>query len=263
MDMAANPHAKYSQGVSDSLAVLPLLSRYSRVLLLTTIVVGVLAAIAMIILAILRWNFALSHFGPGVVGRWAALPLLTAAILLGTAFAALMYLTLRRHAFVRVGQSGLTYEIGRRRRHYPWSELCDLTQSVVRYGLPFWRWGTRSSLGVSTTSGRTLKFHGALHELEPFIHAIKQNLYPRRLQDYRDALAQRERLVFGPLECSAKALVYRKKMYSWDQVRSVDLEGGHLHVGLVTNSGNKRLQIPTSRIPNPDLCAQLLKNIEY
>jgi hypothetical protein len=65
------------------------------------------------------------------------------------------------------------------------------------------------------------------------------------------------------LQCSPNGLTYRKRRYGWNQILSVRLNAGNLVITVKEADRSKDLRIPTKKIANPDLCAQLINNIEY
>jgi hypothetical protein len=76
-------------------------------------------------------------------------------------------------------------------------------------------------------------------------------------------LGRKEAINFGPLACSADGLTYRQKLYSWDRVLSANLESGRLVISIKDGDRDRALRIPAKAISNPDLCAQLVRNMEY
>lgn len=240
-----------------------LLSHASRILLWIFIFSGLLGTGTAITIAILRWNFAFSHYGPAVVWQWSG-PALIAGMLSSLVwFAALLIWGIQRHHFAWVHVEGVTLERGKRRAHFPWEHLVDLKMSVVQYGLPFWKWGSRSSASLSTQDGKLLRFQGRIRDLNAFTNTIKHYLYPYRLREYRQMLEGKETINFGPLKCSADSLTFGKKRYTWDKVLSAKLDSGRLIISIKNGKGKETIRISAKKISNPDLCAQLIKNIEY
>jgi hypothetical protein len=240
-----------------------LLSHASRIILWILVILGLLGTGVAFTIAFLRWNFAFSHYGPAVVWQWAAPALIAGALFSLVWLAALLYWAIQRHHFAWVHAEGVTLQRGRRRAHFPWEKLVDLNLSVVQYGLPFWKWGSHSSASLSTQNGNLLRFQGRMRELDTFTNAIKHYLYPQRLREYRQMLEGKETINFGPLKCSSDGLTFRKKQYTWDKVISANLDSGRLIISIENDKGNATIQIPAKKISNPDLCAQLIKNIEY
>lgn len=243
-------------------AQLNLLSRGQRNILMLVFTLGLVGIIAAAIAAIIRWNFAFSHYGPAVVWYWTTPAIVLALVFFIITIAAGVAWSVRRTHFALVNAAGLTLQLGRRRRHYPWESLCDLRLSVVRYGLSWGQWGIRTSALLITEHGNRLRFRGSMAEMDPFTNTIKSYLYPIRLHDYRRALESQEPIDFGPLRCSPDGLTYRRQLYRWGSVVSARLEAGRITLTINQDGKAKVFHIPAGRIPNPDLCAQLLENIQ-
>jgi hypothetical protein len=244
-------------------AKLLLLSRGSRILLWVVFSISILATAIAMTFAALRWNYAFSHYGPAVVWQW-SMPGIVAGLIFSLVWlTALTIWIIRRNQTGFVHSGGITLQRGERRVHYPWENLCDLELSIVRYGLPFWQWGSQSSASLSTQRGKRLQFKGRIRDLEAFTNTIKHYLYPRRLHEYRQALEHKQTIEFGSLQCSPDGLSYRRQHIPWDKIVTVNLEGGHLNLSIQKERGVETLRIPANKIVNPDLCAQLIKNIEY
>jgi len=247
---------------TEARAQLKLLSRGQRNILLLVFSLGLVGTIAAIIAAIIRWNFAFSHYGPAVVWYWTTPAIIIGLVLLFITIAAMMAWSVQRNHIAFANSAGITLQLGRRRQHFPWESLCDLKLSVVRYGLSWGQWGIRTSALVITESGKRLRFRGSIEELEPFTNTIKSYLYPIRLREYRRALQSQKVIVFGPLRCSPDGLTYRRQHYPWDTVASARLEAGRITLTINQEGKPKVIHIDAGRIPNPDLCAQLLENIQ-
>ncbi len=255
--------SQFTAGDSDPRASLPLLSPRSRRLLWTSFALGLVGMLTGLVIALVRWNFAYSHYGPAVVWQWAATPSYAALLCAIVSFVALFNFLRRRQQVAVAHLEGLTLQLRRKRVHYPWQQLCDLSLNVVHYGLPFWKWSSQFTATLSTNSNQKLTFRGSAQALDAFSNTIKHYLYPLRLQDYRQTLERDETIAFGPLQCAKDGLTYRNELYRWDSVRAASLQSGQLVISVQSATGPKSVRIPAKRIPNPDLCAQLINRIEY
>jgi hypothetical protein len=244
-------------------AHLRLLSRGQRIVLWLVVALGLAGSMAAFIVAIIRWNFAFSHFGPAVVWHWARPALIAGLILFIIAIIVLMFWSFRRDHRVFTSAAGLTYHLGRRRKHYPWESLRDLKISVVRYGPSWGTWGLRTSVVVMTDRDKRLRFRGPMAELDVFTTAVKSYLYPLQLRNYRRALQSQETIHFGPLRCTPEGLMYKRRLYPWDSVIAAKLESGRLMISIRQAKATKKIHITAGRVPNSDLCAQLIESIEY
>jgi hypothetical protein len=244
-------------------AQLKLLTRGRSIFLFIVISLGFVGMIAGGIIAAIRWNYAFGHFGPAVVWRWAAPGLILGLISFLIALGAFILFRVRRGHIAFAHAGGLTLHLGRGRHDFPWETLQDLRLSVVRYGFPWWQWGSQSTALITTQQGKTLRLRGPLAELERFTGIVKHYLYPLRLDVYRKALASRQTIDFGSLQCTPSGLMYRRKLYSWDTIQSAQLGAGRLRLAIKKDGKTRSLSIPVSTISNPDLCAQVIMNIEY
>ena len=115
---------------------------------------------------------------------------------------------------------------------------------------------------MTSDQGKRLRFRGPFTTLDNFTQAIKKHLYPLRLETYRSALERNETITFGPIRCSPEGLQYRREIHPWKSIASASLQEGRLILVIQGKDGLKTLRIDAGRIPNPDLCAQIIENIE-
>jgi hypothetical protein len=80
---------------------------------------------------------------------------------------------------------------------------------------------------------------------------------------YREMMRSGEALTFGPIKLTQRGIVHRKRNEPWQNFRDVHLEGGRLLIEFQGSKGSRKISIPARRVPNVDLCVQLLRNIEY
>jgi len=226
------------------------------------IIACLLAAIASIALAIYRWNFAFSRFGPAVVWRWTR-PYLTAAIIL-LAFAALQAWLRRRERRHQVSthERGLLLRDGKKVMFVPWGSIEGIRIAVVRYGLPGWIWGARSQLTLVTNDSAEHRFTGALTDLHSLIGEIKAQVFPRLLHTYRARLEKRQAIEFGPIQLRPEAVQIRRKIIPWKDVSGAAIHGGRFQITYNTARGEASRTLPVRIVPNADLCKQLIESIE-
>jgi hypothetical protein len=227
------------------------------------IIASLLGAIASLSLALFRWNFAFSHFGPAVIWRWTR-PYLTAALVLA-AFALLQGWLRRRERRHQVSthEHGLLLRNGKRVVFVPWGSIEGIRISAVRYGLPGWIWGDRSQLMLETNDAARHRFTGALTDLHSLIGEIKTQVFPRLLQRYRTRLEGHQPLEFGPIRLFPDALQFRRKVIPWKRVRGASLHDGQFWIEFETDRGSATARLPARIVPNADLCKQLIESIEF
>jgi hypothetical protein len=244
-------------------ASLPLLTKRSRRRLILTFFLGSLLAVGTLIIAVFRWNFAFSHYGPVAVWNWAGPFLILSATLFLIGIIALVFWQVRRFDQAIANPSGLTILRGRKGRTFPWERFTDLRIDIVRYGFSWWTWGNSSSITVSSHEDRQLRFRGSPDDLEKFTKVVKEYLYPLRIADYREQMNSQQVIDFGALQCSPQGLTHRKQLFEWDSLQGTRLEAGQLILTVKRGESNKTIRIQTKFLSNPDLCAQIISNIEY
>jgi hypothetical protein len=244
-------------------ASLPLLSKRSRRILIMIFILASILAFVTILIAIIRWNFAYSHYGPAVVWQWSGLFLILSAVLLSIGIVALLSWQLRRSNRAIANPEGITLLRRGRGKTIPWTNFSDLRIAIVSYGFSWWTWGTQSTISVSTLDNRNLRFRGSAGDLEHFTRMIKHFLYPLRLTEYRERMNSQQVIDFGALQFSPQGLIYRKQRIHWDSILDSQLDAGLLILRIKQGDSIKFIRIPIKNLSNPDLCAQLISNIEY
>ncbi len=229
----------------------------------TVSMLGFLGAMAAFAWAIFRWYFAYHHFGPAVVGRWTAPVLILTLVLAAVgAIGLILYLSARSYHVIT---NELSLQI-KKRNHIvsiPWEEIKFVRSSSIRYGLAKFEWGNRSTLWVHTSNGQVFRFVNNLVDFNGLAETVKANLYPRYLARYRQDLNQGQSIDFGPIQLTPNGIVFGRKECEWSELEDVSLARGRLTI--TTNEGQriKSYSIPARKIPNLDLCAQLIQTIEY
>ncbi len=224
---------------------------------------GILGAIAVFAYAIYRWYFAYHHFGPAVVGRWTTPALILSLVL--AAFGAIgliLYLSARSYRVTTNEKSVLITK----RNHavsIPWEEIEFVRTSSIRYGIARLEWGNRSTLWIHTSNGQVFRFANNLTDFNSLAETIKANLYPRYLAHYRQDLNQGQSIEFGPVQLTPNGIIFGRKECHWSALEGVSLTRGRLTITMKDGKQMKSYSIPARKIPNSDLCAQLIQNIEY
>jgi len=230
---------------------------------LTVTTLGFIGAIAAFIWAIFRWYFAYHHFGPAVVGRWTT-PALILSLVLATfgAIGLILYLSARNY---RVATNEISVLITKRNHavSIPWEEIEFVRSSSIRYGVAKLEWGNRSTLWIHTSSGQVFRFANNLTDFNSLAETIKANLYPRYLALYRQYLNQGQSIDFGPVQLTPSGIVFGRRECHWSALEGVSLIRGRLTITVNNEARMKSYSIPARKIPNSDLCAQLIQNIEY
>ena len=216
-----------------------------------------------ILWSVYRWYFAFSRFGPAVVWRWATPAIGVSGLALIIAVSAALFLVLNRDRQILTSQDGLRLVNGGKRRSIPWSKISGLRSSASRYTLSRYDRNNHLRIFITTMEGEKITIPAHMTGLERLIAVIKEHLYPLAMNRYRERMKSGDPLEFGPLQLTRSGVVHRGRTEAWQSFMDVDLEGGQLTIEFQRASGRRRISIPARRIPNIDLCVQLLKNIEF
>jgi hypothetical protein len=237
------------------------LRRELRILYPTTAILGLLGMAATLALGVWRWYFAFRHYGPAVVLRWST-PALWASLGLGIVGLAGLVSTLRTSGlYVSVHPSGLTYKRGRRREAIPWTHIKHIHTAAIRYGLLGLVWGGQITLSLHTVDNRNLRLTQTLSDLKDLVETIKRNVYPSLLSQYRQGLSRDEPVSFGPLSLDRQGIRKGDQTVIWEDLEGVSLSRGVLEIQTHHRTQHSRIRIPTYRIPNIDLCVQLIQHL--
>lgn len=230
---------------------------------LAVTMLGLIGAIAAFAYAIYRWYFAYHHFGPAVVRRWTTPALILSLVLAAIgAIGLILYLSARSYRVV-TNETSLQIQKRNRAISIPWEEIEFVRSSSIRYGVAKLDWGNRSTLWVHTSSGQVFRFVNNLMDFNSLAEAVKAALYPRYLARYREDLNQGRSINFGPIQLTPNGIVFGRKECHWSTLEDVSLARGRLTITANEGQRMKSYSIPAKKIPNSDLCAQLIQNIEY
>lgn len=234
--------------------------RRMQVLTALACLVGAVAAWAV---AAMRAFIAYSEYGPLLVGRWAGPPaviglgLLLLGLILGWRAWRTARLRIRLHA------QGIAVVRGRRGRALPWDEVLTVWSRVERIGMPWVSGPSRQRLEIEASDGRRVRLTEQLEYFDLLSQAVKSRVYPGLLAAYTEAFNQGQPIAFGPLILHKQGLRNgRRGPFGWPQVDSVTLESGRLIIDLASPGRRSRWKLPAHRIPNVELCTQLIQEIQ-
>ncbi|MCK5053073.1 MAG: hypothetical protein KAR65_02270 [Anaerolineales bacterium] len=230
---------------------------------LAATLLGFTGGVAAFAWSIFRGYFAYLHFGPAVVGRWTTPSLiLSLVIALIGAIGLILYLSARNY---RVITNDICVQVWKRKLavSIPWEEIEFVRSSSIRYGVAIFEWGNRSTLWIHNSSGQVFRFANNLMDFNNFADTVKAKLYPGYLARYRQDLNQGQSIDFGPIQLTPNGIVFGRKECHWSALEGVSLARGRLTITVNAGKRMKSYSLPARRIPNSDLCAQLIQNIEY
>jgi hypothetical protein len=222
-------------------------------------ILGFLGMLVIIIIGFFRWRFAMNHFGPAAVWRWIN-PTLWAAMGLG--LIGLLSLFLRIHAGqleIQLSPMAITYREGRNLKVFRWDEVNRIYITSIRYGILKLSWSRKTEAILHFHDGQRLRIQQSFEKIETLLEKTKQYVYPILFNRYRNAFNRGNPIPFGPIILTPQGIVNGRKTLRWQELGEIDLQGGFLHLRPVQKSRGAKHSIPVHRIPNIDLCMQLLQ----
>lgn len=227
------------------------------------IVAGIALAACLISLGfgVWRWYFALTNFGPAVVWRWSWTALLTGVLLGLAALLAAVLAWRQRWPEVYAFRRGLSIHAGQGVARIPWDEIETIYSRSIRYGLPSMAWTGHATVTMHLRDGRRLKLSNVLADYELLIETIKSHIYPGLLARYVHAFNQGQSIAFGPLSLTQQGIQNGRQVLPWNEVQHASLREGKLIVEPDESSRGRRIRLPADKIPNVDLCVQLLQQL--
>lgn len=208
-----------------------------------------------------RWLFAFNNYGSAAIWRWTTPGLLT---VLGFASLGIfgLILTWRSRGFrISLHSSGMVYRRGRREETLLWDQIKRVHTSAVSYGFSSLAWGAQTTLKLYTNDGRQFRLTHALTDMSSLAETIKHQVFPGLLEAYRRSYNQGDALSFGPLSLTGTGVQRQDQVLPWDKLGRVSLGRGVLL--LEPNDGDRgdRIRIPAHRVPNIEICAQLIEHL--
>jgi hypothetical protein len=228
-----------------------------------------IGAVSLASIAVLAWAFAAyraylayTEYGPLLVGRWVTWPVVLGLVLAGGA----LWLAVRAwrtwHVRVRRHANGLAVLRGRRGRAMVWPDVRAVWSRAERTGLPGLSASRRLRLEVEANDGRRIRLDDSLEDFENLARAVKDRVYPLLLELYTSAFNQQQAIAFGPLRLSPGGLEDNPRApLAWSEVRGAQLASGRLMIRTTRPGRQSAITLPAHRVPNVELCAQLIQEI--
>ncbi|MGD8813482.1 MAG: hypothetical protein PVI78_03300 [Anaerolineales bacterium] len=224
-------------------------------------VVGLGGAVVMVTLGIWRAYLAFQNYGPALVWRWST-PSWIAAITLGVAGLASLFALWRWHDIaIRAYANGMAYRRAGHVEVFFWRQVRSIRISSFRYLLPILGTRTRSKITLVITGKRTIRLSGLFTDLEQLVKTVKKCVYPRLMSDYVKAFRLGQPTTFGPLTLTIDNIQHGKRSIPWEKVRGVEIARGRLTIQWKSNEHVSRLSIPTTKIPNAEICFQFIRRL--
>jgi len=229
--------------------------------LLILALIGLLGMLAIFSVGIWRWQYAANHFGPAVIWRWIA-PALFPALALGLiSTAALIHFLKIRRIEVQTSPMGITLRKGRKLYTILWKEVELIHTFSIQYGIPGLIWARKMEIVLQLKNGRRITFNQTLEDIEILINMVKHYIYPTLFRNLQLAFNQGEPIRFGPLILTSKGILNGRKVLRWQDIGQIRLHQGKLQLQPISNSRGPKFAIQAHKIPNVDLCIQLLHQL--
>jgi hypothetical protein len=222
-------------------------------LLLALGIVGTGLGLASLAIGVWAWIFATTTYGPAAVPRWSNAWFGAAPILGVPGLACLLRAWWLGRLRIEAHADGLRVGHGARAAWMPWSSVSEVrTAPAARRGAVY------AALDVRLKDGRRVHATRALADLDSLAERVKLGAFPGLLEACRQRFNQGEALAFGPMSLTSLGVQAGKKTIQWGQVQAVEVRAGRL---IITGRepAATRLRAAASRVPNVDVCVQLVR----
>lgn len=209
-----------------------------------------------------RGLVAYIEYGPLLVGRWLSTPFLIGLSLIALA-AVFAYRAWRAARLrIRLHAGGLAVVRGRRGRALLWDDVRALWSRAVRTGLPGLPGRLHFRLEIEARDGKRLRLDDRLEDFASLAEAVKGLVYPPLLEASSRAFNEGQTLHFGPIHLNRAGITdHRSLSYPWDTVSEARLASGRLVIRASREGKPTEVSIPAHRIPNVEVCTQLIEEI--
>lgn len=208
-----------------------------------------------------RWLYAFRTFGPLVVWRFASVWILLAVAILFASSIFWIWLAFGRISAVRPFAEGVEIRRGLRRRAIRWEDVHAIYISATQDQLLGLGIATRASVKLQLAKGKAIKLTSAIEALAELAKSIKQHAYPRMLRGYSHLLQHGKAAKFGSITLTNHGFNWRKRGIPWQFISEAALKDGRLRIIPKPNHKEAPISIAVRKIPNVDLCFQLIQHL--
>jgi hypothetical protein len=233
----------------------PILIRY-----LCLALIGLAGVLVNFIIGFWRWRYVVTHFGPAVLWRWMS-PLLWIGI--GLLFVGSVGLYLLIHASrqeIQLSPMGITWKRGRNLSIVRWDEIETIHITSIQYGILNFTWASRTEAVLHDKKGKRLKINQTFEHFDKLVETIKHYVYPLMFEEFRENFNQGKPMKFGPLILTSQGVINGRKALPWHEIGKIQLHSGRLDLLPTKENYGNKFSIPAHKIPNIDLCVQILQH---
>jgi hypothetical protein len=208
-----------------------------------------------------QWRKAILSFGPAALFRWISLPALATLVFLILVILAFISYNRTRHGEIQVSNAGLIINRGKKRETINWGQVIQIRTNIVRYGFLDMSWARKTEIHLVTEDASEHKIDQAFENLDELIEVIKKMVYPRLMGEYLSGFNRGEPISFGQLVLTSDGLLFRRKAMRWRDMGTAKVEKGYLQLNSLGGRKGPRLSIPAHKIPNVDLCVEIISQL--
>jgi hypothetical protein len=219
---------------------------------------GLIGMLVTIIIGVWRWWYVMTHFGPAVLWRWLH-PILWTAIGLGVMGGIGLYLLLHRsRQEIQLSPMGITWRKGRNLTIFRWVDIENIYIASVQYGILDFVWADKAEVVLHIQKKKRVRSNQAFENIEILVETIKHYVYPLMFKKFKNSFNQGEPVQFGPIVLTSQGVLNGRKAFRWQDIGKIELQNGRLDLHAIEETGTAKFSFPAHKIPNIDLCLQIL-----
>ncbi len=219
---------------------------------------GLMGMVVIFVIGLWRWRYVMTHFGPAVLWRWLH-PYLWAALGLGLVGGMGLYLLLHTsRQEIQLSPMGITWRKGSKLKISRWDEIENIFITSIHYGILDFIWASRTEVSLQIQKGKLLKISQAFENIEMLVDTMKHYVYPLMFEKFRKAYNRGEPVQFGPITLTTKGVLNGRKALRWQDIDKIQFHKGRLELYPIEETRENKFSFPAHKIPNIDLCVQIL-----